>query len=62
MASREPETARRKEVPAVQKNGQASLEKAQLHGTRALTRRPKPAPPETPPSPPKPAAPKLACA
>jgi len=54
-ASPERETARKEEVPAVQKNGRAGLEKAQLHGTRALTRRQKPAPPETPPPPPKPA-------
>ena len=59
-ASPEQETASREEVPAVPKNGQASLEKAQLHGTKALPRRPKPAPPETPPPPPKPVAPQSA--
>ena len=59
-ASRKPETAGKEEAPAAQENGQASLEKAQLHGTRALPRRPKPAPPETPPPPPKPAPPKSA--
>ena len=59
-ASPEQETASREEVPAVPKNGQAGLEKAQLHGTKALPRRPKPAPPETPPPPPKPVAPQSA--
>jgi hypothetical protein len=59
-ASPEQETASREEVLAVQKNGQASLEKAQLHRTKALPRRPKPAPPEAPPPPPKPAPPKAA--
>ena len=58
-ACREREAASREKVPAVEKNGQASLEKAQLHRTRALTRRPKPTPPETPPLP-KPATPKSA--
>jgi hypothetical protein len=53
---REEEAASKEEMPTVQKNGQASLEKAQLHGTRALTRRPKPAPPP----PPRPAGPKSA--
>ena len=38
----------------------AGLGKAQLHGTRALPRRPKLAPPETPPPPPKPAPPRSA--
>ena len=61
-ASPEQETASRKEEPAVPKNGQAGLGKAQLHGTRALPRRPKPAAQETPlpapqPAPPKPAPP-----
>jgi hypothetical protein len=55
-ASPEQETASREEVSAVPKNGQASLEKAQLHRTKALPRRPKPAPPP----PPKPAPPKSA--
>jgi hypothetical protein len=50
-ASPEQKTASREEVPAAQRNGQASLEKAQLHGTKALPRRPRPAPPETPPPP-----------
>ncbi len=59
-ASPEHETASREEVPAVPKNAQASLEKAQLHGTRALARRPKPAAQETPPSPTQPAPPKPA--
>ena len=59
-ASRKPEAAGKEEVPAAQENGQAGLEKAQLHGTRALPRRPKPAPPETPPPPPKPAPPRSA--
>jgi hypothetical protein len=54
------ETGTKEEVPAVQQNGQASLEKAQLHGTKALTRRPKSAPSEAPPPPPKPAPPKSA--
>jgi hypothetical protein len=59
-ASRKEETDSRAEAPAAQENGQASPEKAQLYGTRALTRRPKPAPPEAPPPPPKPAPPKAA--
>jgi hypothetical protein len=59
-ASRKPETAGKGEAPAAQENGQAGLEKAQLHGTRALPRRPKPAPPETPPPPPRPAPPRSA--
>ena len=59
-ASREEKTAREKEVPVVQKNGQAGLGKAQLHGTRALARHSKSAPPEAPPPPPKPAPPKSA--
>jgi hypothetical protein len=58
--SREKETASKEEVSAVQKNAQAGLEKAQLHGTRALTRRPKPVPPEAPPPPPKPTPPRSA--
>jgi hypothetical protein len=48
------ETKRQPEVTA------EPLEKAQLHGTRALTRRPEPAPAATQPSPPKPAQPKSA--
>jgi len=59
-ASREEMTARKKKVPVVQKNGQAGLGKAQLHGTRALTRHPRPAPPAAPSPPPKPAPPKSA--
>src|SRR5215831_3758313 len=59
-ASPEQEKASRKEAPAVPANGQASLGKAQLHGTKALTRRPKQAAPETPPPPPRAAPPKPA--
>jgi hypothetical protein len=59
-ASRKEKTASRAEAPAAEENGQASLGRAQLHGTRALTRHPKPAPPETPPPPPKPAPPRSA--
>ena len=59
-ASPEQETASQEKVPAVPKDGQAGLEKAQLHGTRALPRRPKPAAQETPPSRPQPAPPKPA--
>jgi hypothetical protein len=60
-ASQKEETASKEEAPAVQENGQAGLGRAQLHGTRALTRHAKP-PPETPPPPPppKPAPPKSA--
>jgi hypothetical protein len=54
-ASREEKTASKKKVPVVQENGQAGLGKPQLHGTRALTRHPKPAPPAAPSPPPKPA-------
>jgi hypothetical protein len=57
-ASRAPETVSREEVPAGPKNGQVGLKKAQLHGTRALARRPKPAAQEIPPSPPQPTPPK----
>jgi hypothetical protein len=53
-ASPERETASKEGAPPVQKNGQAGPEKAQLHGTRALPRRPKPARPEAPPHPPPP--------
>jgi hypothetical protein len=65
-AGAEQETASHKEtvskagVPVVQKNEQAGLGKAQLHGTRALTRHRKSAPPEVPPPPPKPAPSKAA--
>ena len=66
-ASREGRTASKEEALTVQENGQAGLGKAQLHGTRALTRRPKPAAPGAPraapgapPPPPKPAPPKSA--
>ena len=59
-ASPEQETASREAVLAAPKNGQAGLGKAQLHGTRALARRPKPAAQETPPPPPQPAPPKSA--
>jgi hypothetical protein len=56
-ASPEREPASREKAPAVPKNEQAGLGKAQLHRTRALARHPKPAAPETPP-PLKPAPPK----
>ena len=59
-ASRKEETASKEGASAVQKNGQAGRERGQLHGTRALPRRPKPARPEAPPLPPKPAPPKSA--
>jgi hypothetical protein len=61
-ASRKEETASKEGAPAVPKNGQAGLEKAQFHGTRALPRRPKAARPEAPlpPPPPKRAPPRSA--
>jgi hypothetical protein len=60
MASPGQGTASREKAPAHEANGQASRGKAQLHRTRALTRRPKPAPPEALPPPPRPAPPKSA--
>ena len=47
-ASPEQATASRDEVPSHQKNGQASLGKPQLHGTKGLARRPGESPPWAP--------------
>jgi hypothetical protein len=56
------ETASRDEVPSRQKNGQASLGRAQLHGTKGLARRPAEgqpgAPAPLPAAPPKASAPR----
>ena len=54
-ASPEQATASRDEVPSHQKNGQASLGKPQLHGTKGLARRPGESPPWAP-VPPQPTA------
>ena len=55
MASPEQATASQDEVPSRQRNGQASLGKPQLHGTKGLARRPGESPPWAP-VPPQPTA------
>ena len=59
-ASPEQATPSQDEMPSYQKNGQASLSRPQLHGTKGLARRPGESPPWAPVPPPATASSKLA--
>src|SRR5262249_51816301 len=59
-ASPEQATPGRDEMPPYQKNGQASLSRPQLHGTKGLARRPGESPPWAPVPPPVTASSKFA--
>jgi hypothetical protein len=58
-AGPEEETAARDETPSHQNNGQATLSRPQLHGTKGLSRRPAESPPWAPVPPPATAPPKF---